>query len=94
MTRESVRFAQTVHLRHGIETNIDDLNILRAEVDTLTAKLAAANERNRTLAGDVARLAQENAALASALHKANHTADELRFQLRLANRQDARGDHD
>jgi len=92
MSRESVRFATTVHLRNGIETNIDDLIVLRGEVAALIAQLGAANERNRTLSADLARAVNEVAALDSALRKANHTADELRFQLRLANRQDARAE--
>lgn len=91
MSRESVRFATTVHLHHpGPAIDIDDATDLLHEVEALRVQLAAANERNRTLSADLARAVRGVAALDSALRKVSHTADELRFQLRLANRQDAR----
>ena len=69
--------------------------MLQAQVEAMTRnvtemrrQLDAANERNRTLAEDLARVTLENAAMASALSKANHTADELRYQLSLASRAD------
>ena len=70
--------------------NAPDKWVAEYEIDNgeLAAKLDAANERNRTMAADLARVAQENAAMASALSKANHTADELRYQLSLASRAD------
>lgn len=97
MSRETVELAKSLHLHNGPDgMTADDLIVLRGELAVMRGRLATAlddlekaNERARTLAADVSRLAQENAAQALALSKANHTADELRRQLRLANRDDA-----
>ena len=89
MTRATVEFAKTVHLHNGPETSIDDAITYRGELAALRAQLDAANERNRILAADLARVTLENAAIDAALRKANHTGDELRYQLRLTNRRDA-----
>lgn len=90
MSRESVRFAQTVHLHNGGPvTAIDDAADLLHEVEALRGQLAAANERNRTLADDLAGYALKNAALEVELKREMYTASELRLQLILANRDDA-----
>ena len=86
MTRATVALAKGLHLHNGPETAIDDAITMRGELAAVRAQLDAANRRNQVLAADLARVTQENAAMASALSKANHTADELRYQLRIANR--------
>ena len=88
MTRATVEFAKGLHLHNGPETAIDDAITMRGELAAVRAQLDAANRRNQVLAADLARVALENAAMASALSKANHTADELRYQLSLASRAD------
>lgn len=94
MTPESVKYVPTLRLTthlHYPETGSDtaDLLDLIHEVETLTAQLADANERNRTLADDLARYALKNAALEVELKREMYTASELRLQLLLANRDDA-----
>lgn len=62
----------------------DEVIALRGELAAVLAKLDAANERARLLAGDLATMMHENAAQASIIGKLNHTCDELRYQMRLA----------
>ena len=83
MTRESVEWAKKVHLHNGP----DDMIALRGGLAAVRAQLDAANERARVMAGDVVRLAQENAAQAAIIWKLNRTNDELRLQMRLAARE-------
>jgi len=58
----------------------------RADLNALWAQLDAANERNRDMAADLSRLAQENAAQAQIIFKQNHELDRLRQHLRGLNR--------
>ena len=62
MSKETVALAKRVTLTG---TTPDDLRIQhRGDVAALQAQLDAANERNRALAADLSRMAQENAAQA------------------------------
>lgn len=84
MSRETVALATRVTLSG---TTPDDLRIQhRADLNALWAQLDAANERNRVMAADLSRLAQENAAQAQIIFKQNHELDTLRQHLRGLNR--------
>lgn len=79
MSRHTVDLAKSVTLTgNAPATRADCCD----EVIQLRGELAAAQARNAALAAD-------NVTLAVALHKANHVADDLRMELRLANRRDA-----
>lgn len=75
----------------------DEVKASQEELQEVKRHLHAANERARVMAGDLAdevqlrtALATELAGTVTALTKANHTADELRHQLRLAAQQPGR----
>lgn len=56
----------------------DEVIRLRGELSAALAKLDAANERARLLAGDLATMMHENAAQASIIWKQSHELDALR----------------
>lgn len=69
----------------------DEVIRLRGELAASLAKLDAANERARGMAGDLSALAQENAAQAVVIWKQAHELDALRNRrpLTLTDRGDA-----